>query len=37
MADLLERQELMTRKEGEPAIRNFLTRMYDDSQKNSGF
>ena len=37
MADLLEKQELMTRKEAEPAIRNFLTRMYDDSQRNSGF
>ncbi len=37
MAKLLEQQNLMTRKEAEPAIRNFLTRMYDDSQRNSGF
>jgi uncharacterized protein YbaR (Trm112 family) len=37
MAKLLEQQKLMNRKEAEPAIRNFLTRMYDDSQRNSGF
>jgi uncharacterized protein YbaR (Trm112 family) len=37
MAKLLEQQKLMTRKEAEPAIRNFLTRMYDDSQRPSGF
>lgn len=37
MAKLLEQQKLMTRKEAEPAIRNFLTRMYDDSQRQSGF
>lgn len=37
MAMVLEQQKLMTRKEAEPAIRNFLTRMYDDSQRNSGF
>ncbi len=37
MALLLEKQQLMTRKEAEPAIRNFLTRMYDDSRRNSGF
>jgi len=37
MAQLLEQQKLMTRKEAEPAIRNFLTRMYDDSRRNSGF
>lgn len=37
MAKLLEQQKLMTRKEAEPAIRNFLTRMYDDSQRNRGF
>ena len=37
MAKLLEQQKLMTRDEAEPAIRNFLTRMYDDSQRNSGY
>ena len=36
MADLFENQQLMTRAEAEPAIRNFLTRMYDDSQRQSG-
>jgi hypothetical protein len=37
MAEILEKQRLMTRKEAEPAIRSFLTRMYDDSEKQSGF
>jgi hypothetical protein len=37
MASILEQQKLMTREEAEPAIRTFLTRMYDDSQRNSGF
>ncbi|MBT8078819.1 MAG: hypothetical protein KJO31_09570 [Gammaproteobacteria bacterium] len=37
MATLFEQQKLMTRTEAEPAIRNFLTRMYDDSQRQSGF
>ncbi|MDH4046924.1 MAG: hypothetical protein OEV63_02165 [Gammaproteobacteria bacterium] len=37
MAKILEQQKLMSRKEAEPAIRNFLTRMYDDSQRQSGF
>jgi uncharacterized protein YbaR (Trm112 family)/SAM-dependent methyltransferase len=37
MAMVLEKQKLMTREEAEPAIRSFLTRMYDDSQKQSGF
>ena len=37
MAMLFEQQKLMTRDEAEPAIRNFLTRMYDDSQRHSGF
>ena len=37
MARILEQQKLMTQREAEPAIRNFLTRMYDDSQRNSGF
>jgi uncharacterized protein YbaR (Trm112 family) len=37
MALVLESQKLMTRKEAEPAIRSFLTKMYDDSQKQAGF
>ena len=37
MAKILEQQKLMTRKEAEPAIRNFLTRMYDDSQTKAAF
>ena len=37
MAKTLEQQKLMTRQEAEPAIRTFLTRMYDDSQRNSGY
>lgn len=36
MAVVLEKQKLMTRAEAEPAIRSFLTKMYDDSQKPSG-
>jgi len=37
MAKIFEQQKLMTKNEATPAIRSFLTRMYDDSQKNSGF
>ena len=37
MALLMEQQQLMTKDEAIPAIRNFLTRMYDDSEKSSGF
>jgi hypothetical protein len=37
MAKIMEEQKLMTRQEAEPAIRNFLTRMYDDSQRQTGF
>ncbi|MDH3533650.1 MAG: carnosine N-methyltransferase family protein, partial [Gammaproteobacteria bacterium] len=37
MALILEQQKLMKRDEAEPAIRSFLTRMYDDAQKTSGF
>jgi hypothetical protein len=37
MALLLEKQKLMSRAEAEPAIRSFLTRMYDDAQKSPGF
>ncbi len=37
MAVILEKQQLMTRAEAEPAIRSFLMKMYDDAQKQSGF
>jgi len=37
MAKIMEEQKLMSRKEAEPAIRTFLTRMYDDSQRQTGF
>lgn len=37
MAVVLEKQKLMTREEAEPAIRSFLTKMFDDSQKQSTF
>jgi SAM-dependent methyltransferase len=36
MAGVLETQHLMTRAEAEPAIRSFLTKMYDDSRKGPG-
>lgn len=36
MAIVLENQKLMTRDEAEPAIRSFLTKMFDDSQKQTG-
>ena len=36
MAVVLENQKLMSREEAEPAIRSFLTKMYDDSQQQSG-
>lgn len=34
MAAILEEQKLMPKQEAKAAIRNFLTRMYDDSQRN---
>jgi hypothetical protein len=37
MAVILEQQRLMTKEEAVPALRTFFTRMYDDSQRNSGF
>ena len=37
MAVVLEKQKLMTREEAESAIRSFLTKMYDDSQQQSGY
>ena len=37
MAELLEQQQLMTKDEALPALRNFFTRMYDDSERSSGY
>jgi len=37
MAVVLEKQKLMTKEEAEPAIRSFMTKMYDDSERQSGF
>ena len=37
MAVVLAKQKLMTQEEAEPAIRSFMTKMYDDSKKQSGF
>jgi uncharacterized protein YbaR (Trm112 family) len=37
MAAVLEKQRLMTREEALPAIRQFLVKMYDDAQRQSGF
>lgn len=37
MAVILENQKLMSKEEAEPAIRAFMTKMYDDSQKQAGF
>jgi hypothetical protein len=37
MAIILEKQKLMSQQEAEPAIRSFMTKMYDDSQKQAGF
>ena len=37
MALLLEKQKLMTKEEAEPAIRSFMTKMYDDSKKQARF
>jgi ubiquinone/menaquinone biosynthesis C-methylase UbiE/uncharacterized protein YbaR (Trm112 family) len=37
MAKILEQQKLMSRQEAVPAIRSFLVRMYDDSQRQQGF
>jgi hypothetical protein len=36
MAVILEKQKLMGRDEAEAAIRSFLTKMFDDSNKQSG-
>ena len=37
MAIVLENQKLMTAEEAEPAIRSFMTKMYDDAKRQSGF
>jgi len=37
MATILEQQKLMSKEEAIPALRTFLTKMYDDSQRKSGF
>ncbi|MGI9293937.1 MAG: class I SAM-dependent methyltransferase [Pseudomonadales bacterium] len=37
MAIILEKQKLMSKEEAVPALRNFFTKMYDDSQKQTGF
>ena len=37
MAVVLENQQLMSRDEAEPAIRSFLTKMYDDEQKQANY
>jgi ubiquinone/menaquinone biosynthesis C-methylase UbiE/uncharacterized protein YbaR (Trm112 family) len=37
MAKILEQQKLMSRQEAVPAIRSFLMRMYDDSQRQQGY
>lgn len=37
MSVVLEKQKLMTKEEAEPAIRSFMTKMYDDSKRQSGF
>ncbi len=37
MAKVLEKQQLMQRDEAVAAIRNFLTKMYDDAQRSQGF
>ena len=37
MASVLEHQKLMSKQEAVPAIRTFLTKMYDDAQRQPGF
>lgn len=37
IASILEKQQLMTAAEAEPALRKFLTKMYDDSERQSRF
>jgi uncharacterized protein YbaR (Trm112 family)/SAM-dependent methyltransferase len=37
MSLVLEKQKLMTKEEAEPAIRSFMTKMYDDSKRQTRF
>ena len=37
MAVILEKQRLMSKEEAIPAIRSFLTKMYDDAQRQTGY
>jgi hypothetical protein len=37
MAALMEEQRLMTKREGEQAIRGFLIKMFDDAQRGRGY
>ena len=37
MAAVFEQQRLMSKEEAIPAIRTFLTKMYDDSQRQTGY
>ena len=37
MASVLEKQRLMSQEEAIPAIRSFLTKMYDDAQRQTGY
>ena len=37
MSVMLEKQKLMTKEEAVPAIRSFMTKMYDDSTRQSRF
>ncbi len=37
MAKILQQQNLMSEQEAIPALRNFMTRMFDDSQRSGGF
>jgi uncharacterized protein YbaR (Trm112 family)/ubiquinone/menaquinone biosynthesis C-methylase UbiE len=37
MSIILENQKLMTQEEAQAAIRSFMTKMYDDSQKQASF
>ena len=37
MAAILEKQRLMSKEEAIPAIRSFMTKMYDDAQRQTGY
>ena len=36
MAEILEQQQLLSRDEALPALRNFLTKMHDDANRDAG-